>query len=434
MTEWYKLPMSLSELCINTTLRCGQSFRWQKIPESEEWRCVLYGRLFSLKQDSNHLYYRTYSSDALPTPPSSVLPSRATSDTENNDGKLHTEKPGDDQLVSILKHYLNLSSNLSELYNQWSAQDPNFKKKAAAFSGVRILRQDPWEALVSFICSSNNNISRISQMVEKLCIHYGPFVATIGERVYHDFPAPDALAGKDVESKLRSLGFGYRAKYIYQTAVMVSQEREKGWLNDLCNPESPAFGIEAKAGDEMKPEGRDGYRNAHEKLLELQGVGPKVSDCVCLMGLGWGESVPVDTHVWQIAQRDYRFGKSSQKTLNKATYDAVANHFRKLWGQEAGWAHSVLFTADLRSFADRLATTKKVDVKVKEEESDVKIETEVKTAVALTAPKVEAEVKNEQEKDIVKGTASKKRKAPAESIIHAGHTTETRRTSKRLRR
>ena len=120
--------------------------------------------------------------------------------------------------------------------------------------------------------------------------------------------------------------------------------------------------------------------------------------------------------------------------MNKATYDAVANHFRKLWGQEAGWAHSVLFTADLRSFADRLATTKKVDVKVKEEESDVKIETEVKTAVALTAPKVEAEVKNEQEKDIVKGTASKKRKAPAESIIHAGHTTETRRTSKRLRR
>jgi len=114
----------------------------------------------------------------------------------------------------------------------------------------------------------------------------------------------------------------------------------------------------------------------------------------------------------------------------------VANHFRKLWGQEAGWAHSVLFTADLRSFADRLATTKKVDVKVKEEESEVKIETEVKTAVALTAPKVEAEVKEEEEekKGIMKGAASKKRKGPAESIIHAGQTTETRRTSKRLRR
>lgn len=295
------LGLRPSPRCRPTTQAIRQELipfdRWQKIPESEEWRCVLYGRLFSLKQDSNYLYYRTFLSDAaLPTPPSSLLPSRAQSDSENNDNKSNAQTTGDDQLVSILKHYLNLSSNLSELYNQWSSQDPNFKKKAAAFSGVRILRQDPWEALVSFICSSNNNISRISQMVEKLCIHYGPFVATIGERAYHDFPAPDALAGKDVESKLRSLGFGYRARYIYQTAVMVSQEREKGWLNDLCNPESPAFGIEAKAGGEMKPEGRDGYRNAHEKLLELQGVGPKVSDCVCLMGLGWGESVPVDTH------------------------------------------------------------------------------------------------------------------------------------------
>lgn len=158
------------------------------------------------------------------------------------------------------------------------------------------MRQDVWEALVAFICSSNNNISRISQMVEKLCLNYGPFVAKIGERAYHDFPTPEALAGKDVESNLRSLGFGYRARYIYQTAVMVSQEREKGWLDGLCNPESPAFGVEAKPGDEMKPEGRQGYRDAHEKLLELQGVGPKVADCVCLMGLGWGESVPVDTH------------------------------------------------------------------------------------------------------------------------------------------
>lgn len=133
-------------------------------------------------------------------------------------------------------------------------------------------------------------------MVEKLCLHYGPFVAKVEDHLYHDFPPPETLAGKDVESKLRSLGFGYRAKYIHQTAVIVSQEREKGWLNGLCNPESPAFGVEARPGDEMKPEGRPGYREAHEALLELQGVGPKVSDCVCLMGLGWGESVPVDTH------------------------------------------------------------------------------------------------------------------------------------------
>ena len=349
---------------------------------------------------------------------------------------------------------MNLSSNLTDLYEQWSSQDPNFKKKASQFTGIRILRQDPWEALVSFICSSNNNIARISQMVEKLCINYGPFIASVEGRSYHDFPTPEALAGKDVEGNLRSLGFGYRAKYIYQTAVMVSQDREKGWLNGLCNPESPAFGIEAKPGDEMKPEGREGYRDAHEKLLELQGVGPKVADCVCLMGLGWGESVPVDTHgeyisrwtwtcwanlraVWQIAQRDYRFGKSSNKSLNKATYDAVGNHFRKLWGQEAGWAHSVLFTADLRSFADRLAETKKVKVTAKDKEEDVEIKTEVTTAVELTAPKEEdIEVKTEpsETKPATKASRGKKRKGSPDSVVHSAQTSETRRMSKRLRK
>ncbi|KAF3396129.1 N-glycosylase/DNA lyase [Penicillium rolfsii] len=439
-SEWRKLPISLNELCINITLRCGQSFRWQQIPESEEWRCVLYGKLLSLKQDSSNLYYRDYRSPfsaSLPTPPTSEIPSRAQSDTEPSDINAHAGNLHEDHILRIIRHYLNLSPNLSHYYAQWSAQDSNFKKKAAQFTGIRILRQDAWEALVSFICSSNNNISRISQMVEKLCLNYGPFIAKVGERSYHDFPTPEALAGKDVESNLRSLGFGYRAKYIYQTAVMVSQEREKGWLDSLCNPESPAFGVEAKPGDKMKPEGRPGYRDAHEKLLELQGVGPKVSDCVCLMGLGWGESVPVDTHVWQIAQRDYRFGKSSHKSLTKATYDAVANHFRKLWGQEAGWAHSVLFTADLRSFADRLAATKKVDVSVKEGDSETKIKTEVTTAVVLTAPKeenVDIKVEDSETKPATKTARSKKRKVLTESIVHASQTTETRRVSKRLRR
>jgi N-glycosylase/DNA lyase len=82
------------------------------------------------------------------------------------------------------------------------------------------------------------------------------------------------------------------------------------------------------------------------------------------MGLGWGEAVPVDTHVWQIAQRDYKFGKGKHKSLTKATYDAVGDHFRQLWGKEAGWAHSVLFAADLKTFAERHST--KIDVDVEE--------------------------------------------------------------------
>jgi N-glycosylase/DNA lyase len=289
------------------------------------------------------------------------------------------DEEGDDTL-KLLEHYLNLKPNLTALYEHWSASDANFKKKAPKFTGVRILRQDAWEALIGFICSSNNNISRIMQMVEKLCLHYGPYIATLDGKAYHDFPEPAALTGDKVEAHLRELGFGYRGRFIVGTARAIVDEHEEGWLDSIRNPECPAFGCEAAPGGPFQVEGREGYRAAHAELLQLLGVGAKVADCVCLMGLGWGEAVPIDTHVWQIAVRDYKFGKGKHSSLTKATYDNVANHFRKLWGQEAGWAHSVLFTADLRAFSERLTTK----VEVKEEKDRVKIEdveTTVKTSI-----------------------------------------------------
>ena len=109
-------------------------------------------------------------------------------------------------------------------------------------------------------------------------------------------PTPSALTQPGVEAHLRQLGFGYRAKYLYQTAVMISKQREHGWLDSLRNPESPLLRVIPSYAGKMLPGGREGYRTAHEELLNLQGVGPKVADCICLMGLGWGEAVPVDTH------------------------------------------------------------------------------------------------------------------------------------------
>ena len=132
--------------------------------------------------------------------------------------------------------------------------------------------------------------------MEKLCLNYGPLIGYLGSIPYHDMPLPSALARPGVEAHLRQLGFGYRAKYLHQTAVMLSQERETGWLDSLRNPEKPLLGVKFSSAGEMIPGGRVGYRTAHEELLTLQGVGPKVADCVCLMGLGWGEAVPVDTH------------------------------------------------------------------------------------------------------------------------------------------
>lgn len=110
----------------------------------------------------------------------------------------------------ILRDYFRLDINLSDLYKIWSSKDSHFKETARNFTGVRMLRQDPVENLFSFICSSNNHISRISGMVERLCERYGENVGEVEGQTYYSFPSVEALAGEDVEETLRKLGFGYR--------------------------------------------------------------------------------------------------------------------------------------------------------------------------------------------------------------------------------
>ncbi|KAK4189013.1 DNA glycosylase [Podospora australis] len=347
VSEWRKLPLSLAELCIDTTLRCGQSFRWKKI--NDTWHCALHGRIISLTQDHTHLHYQVTWPNWVNKPES------------------------EDDTAALLRNYFALSVPVASLYKEWQASDANFARRAPAFTGIRILNQDAWETLVSFICSANNNISRISSMVQKLCVHYGPYIGTIEGEAFHDFPEPIKLSGKgephsQVEAHLRQLGFGYRAQYIAETAWIVAEKKPADWLLGLRNPSvPPLFGglplkeevkKEEKEAEEEE-EGPPSYRAAHEAMMTLSGVGPKVADCVCLMGLGWWESVPVDTHVWQIAQRDYNFGKGIKtKTFTKGMYNSVGDHFRKIWGPYAGWAQSVLFTANLKSFAEQASNGK----------------------------------------------------------------------------
>ena len=364
-------------------------------------RCSLHGRILSLKQDAECLYYRaTFPDKAAVAASKGVLSPRG--DGADNDDVV-------DDTETLLRGYFHLQLDLGALYDQWSRDDANFRKKAPQFSGIRILNQDAWEALVCFICSSNNNISRISQMAHKLCTHYGPLLGTIDGEAFHDFPSPAALAAPSVEAHLRQLGFGYRAKYIAQTAQTLCNDKPAGWLEQLRNPACPAPGqtepvaVVATDGNACSPS----YKTAHEQLLLLSGVGPKVADCVALMGLGWSEAVPVDTHVWQIAVRDYKFKRIASKTFSRAIHDAVGDHFRGLWGPYAGWAQSVLFTANLKSFSEQLQgvggrssedkdKSLKTDVKLEMKQEEEAQTTELVTTKRRrrkTVVKVEADVK-----------------------------------------
>ena len=107
------------------------------------------------------------------------------------------------------------------------------------------------------------------------------------------------------------------------------------------------------------------YPEAKAELLKLHGVGPKVADCILLMSLDQPSSVPVDTHMFQIAADKYLPHLKKYKTVTDKVYAEIGDHFRDLYGGHAGWAHSVLFSADLRQFKDTSADTKKKVKKVK---------------------------------------------------------------------
>ena len=148
---WAVLQVWLSQS--RAALHIEYEYRWKK-SEDDVWSCALHGRILSLRQDATHLHYRAKFPDNSHVP---LTPSPEPRST----GKEFEE----DDTEALVQHYLNLGPNLTELYEQWSTADTNFKNKAPKFTGVRILKQDAWEALVGFICSSNNNIIRISQMV-----------------------------------------------------------------------------------------------------------------------------------------------------------------------------------------------------------------------------------------------------------------------------
>ena len=203
---WQRLTCEGDVLNLGITLVCGQAFRWKKI-NNDEWCGVLRGKVWTFKQNSDGIFYKV-------------------------NGRL-SEVDNAAQNEKILNDYFRLNIDLNNLYKQWSSKDENFKQVASKISGFRLLRQDPVENLFSFICSSNNNIDRISSMVEALCANYGDTIVDVNGTVYHDFPLIATLAEPHIEQELRELKFGYRAKFIHETAKVLMKKSDKDWLSSL---------------------------------------------------------------------------------------------------------------------------------------------------------------------------------------------------------
>jgi N-glycosylase/DNA lyase len=194
--------------------------------------------------------------------------------------------------------YFDLQTDYGGFKNHVASDDTYLREAMKWGWGVRILKQDLWEMIVTFLISQNNNITRIRGSVEKLCSLLGEKRSGVGfaflpdgslietEQLYETFPRPEAIKDAGLLG-LSSLGLGYRDKYILSMGEFCSGQEGKAWLQKLKEVE---------------------YKAAHEMLINQYGIGKKVADCICLFGLHHVGAFPVDTHVKQILECHYPQG------------------------------------------------------------------------------------------------------------------------------
>ena len=196
----------------------------------------------------------------------------------------------EEEFENYWKNYLDLDENYSAIRGRIDREsDPYLYEAAESGRGIRILRQDPWEMLISFIISQNKNIPAIMSSIEKLCMLCGEEMTDSHGEMYHVFPTPDALATVPEEA-LRSCSLGYRCPYIHETAVRVS---------------SGEFDIEVLLDADED--------TTIQNLTSLLGVGPKVANCVSLFGLHHIDAFPKDVWIKRVLAEHYPDGYPFEK-------------------------------------------------------------------------------------------------------------------------
>jgi N-glycosylase/DNA lyase len=327
--EWIDLDVPPKELRPSATLTNGQCFNWMVVETEEqspdvissprksawgthdakEWIGPLGDRVLSIKETPTTTLFRV----------------------------LHGPTEGTKE---YLQQYFRLETPLAPLYDEWSKSDPRIAKIAASIPGVRILRQSPLECMFSFICSSNNNIPRITKMLSSFRETYGSFMMEIPIQSsagnddeslsIFSFPTLASLANAS-EDDLRAMGLGYRAKYIVGTRDLLQTNGGEEFLLNLRSNHD--------------------FQAVQDELTKFSGIGRKVADCIALFSLDQDDSIPVDIHVQHIASRDYDPTVLGQaKSLTPTIYKRVGDLFRSRFPNRAGWAHSLLFVAELPSF------------------------------------------------------------------------------------
>jgi N-glycosylase/DNA lyase len=272
---------------LDFSLCCGQVFRWKKI--EEWWYGVVGEKVFKISQCGAELQFENVNED-------------------------------------LVRCYFGLNDDLSKI-STCIAKDEYIKKALSHFEGLRIVRQEPWECLISFICATYKNIAAIELMLRKLSQKFGE-KRTFDGRDFYVFPTIEKIAFAS-EKELKDCGLGYRSKYVQTTAKKVYEEKLE--LESLKNLP---------------------YLEARKKLLEFSGVGLKVADCVLLFSLEKMEAFPVDVWIKRAILNHYSnqlpqtFTEKLQAThasLSNTEYEKLNDFGRNYFGKYAGYAQEYLY-------------------------------------------------------------------------------------------
>ncbi len=208
--------------------------------------------------------------------------------------------------IDYFYNYFDLNTDYNKIKKEIISINPNVSKYLGFGDGIRILKQDIYQTIISFIVSANNNIKRIKGILFRLSSEYG---SKISEGIYA-FPTLEQLSKVTSEDYAR-LGAGYRSDYLVKT------------INSLKTTEYDINFLKSLSTIKLR-----------EKLLSLSGVGPKVADCILLFGFGRTDVFPVDT--W-IRKTYYLF---EQKKLSDKD---ISNYFVNIYGTYSGYAQQYLF-------------------------------------------------------------------------------------------
>jgi N-glycosylase/DNA lyase len=209
-----------------------------------------------------------------------------------------------------VRRYLGLDEDLDEILAS-VIRDDYMRRVVEAARGLRLLKQDPWPCLCSYILSSNNRVDRIDRLVKEIAARYGTRHEIDG-RVAYSLPEPDALAGCG-EANMRSCGVGFRAPYLCRAAEIVAGGE-----------------VDLEAIDRMA------YDEAREVLMTIPGVGGKIADCVLLFAFCKYEAFPVDVWIKRAMQQAY-FGSRETKA------EDIRKFGQEYFGRYAGYAQEYIY-------------------------------------------------------------------------------------------